>query len=1170
MKTKLINGRFLFGKRLLKIVMKTFIFLLCTTIFALSPSNAVSQNSKVKIDKDMVLTVDEVFDLIMDQTDYKFFYEEGIFKDLPKVALKKGTIRTSKLLNQSLSQGNLDIAVTSNNAIIIKEKTQNNQQLVVSGTITDENAQPLAGASIIEKGTTNGAQADFDGKFNITVTNASSVLEISYLGYTTQDIVVGDQTTINVVLKEATSALDEVVVVGYGTQKKVNLTGAVGYVSSEVLEDVPIANTTEGLQGLLPGLNLNFSSGEPGRSASINIRGWNGLGAKQGPLVLVDGAVGNIDYLNPQDIESVSVLKDAASAAIYGARAANGVILVTTKKGKKGKTRVDLSTTISFNRPGNMPKMLSSSQHIEAMQETGFNWVFTGSPSVTMDDWLNFVKLHEQDPVNNPSILILKDWENRHLFVANTDWAGALVKDQAMQQKHDFSISGGNDNITYRASLGYLEQEGVFKVGEDKYRRINANLSLNAKTNKWLEFDFLLRYSNLYKDEPNQYGSQEAWHNLYRMPTWRPIKNDMNRVWTWDAASNQYVITEQTPSNRYVWDNNPIAYIDEGGRDIYKTNDFVMAISPTIKISDKLKLKGDFLYNPNFYQNNWYWKTITFEIWKQDHLANYVTAPSRYNQAHTNRFHFNINTYAEYENTFGKHYVKGMVGYNQEWREWESTRGTYVNILKPDQPYVATGDPEAGLGADHWAVRGGFFRANYIYDDKYLLEVNGRYDGTSRFPKEYRFGFFPSFSLGWRASQEQFMDFSENWLSDLKFRFSYGELGNQNIGLHAFESVLNTSDRIGITINGTRPNGISLPGGLPASPNVTWETSKTTNYGVDMAFLNNRLSTSFDYFVKDVEDLLTQPTNNFPNLIGASVPSINFASIRSKGWELNVNWRDNIDDDFSYRIGVNVSDFTGEVTKVDNPTNSLNASFYEGQVLGEIWGYETEGIFQSDAEAEVAWQGGTNDQSALAPIQWQAGDIKYKDLNGDGVIDRGDLTTDNPGDLRVIGNSSPRYRFGIDASAEYKNFDFRMFWQGVGKRNFVPSRTEFFPLSSRYENIQEWQLDYWTPENPDAYFPRAQVENGGYNKVTQTRFLQNAKYIRLKNVTIGYTLPKDILDKMGVDRFRIYVSGQNLWESHGLYGPHMDPEGTDGYWGAGTGKTYPFQRTYALGLNVSF
>ncbi|MDO5979019.1 TonB-dependent receptor [Flavivirga spongiicola] len=1174
---KIIKEMLFYDISKISLKMKLTSLLFIVSLFYMKADNSYSQNTKISLDMESVKIM-TILEKIESLSEFRFLGNENVINDFRLVTIKANKKRIRKILDELFKGTYITYKVIDRQIVLVKEAKLNKtvpreridyiQGQPINGTIKDASGIPLAGATVIEKGTQNGTQTDFDGKFNLTVKDTNASLLISYIGYATQEISVNGITVFNITMQEDASELDEIVVVGYGTEKARNITGSVGYVSGKVLEDRPIANLSEGLQGVLPGLNLNFSGGEPGKQASINIRGWTGF-TKGEPLVVIDGIPGDLELLNPTDVASVSVLKDAASASIYGARAANGVILITTKKGKNTQMKVNISSTISIQKPTNLPEFAKSSDYVQALQDGGLtNFTYWyNSPSVTMDQWIDFIKLREQDPDKYPKLLLRKE-DGRFLFTGSEDYVGTLIKKSTHLQKHDFNISGGNDKATYYASVGFLDQKGVLKFGNDKYTRLNANLSLTLKPKKWIDLDFRLRYSNTHENSPTQYGSQEVWNNIYRTPQYRALKNDENKIWQWNDATNQYEVTAYEPTGNYIWDNNAIANLDKGGRDIQRRNDFVLTFAPTFNIGKNLKIKSDFTYNPSFYQRNLYWKEIDYEILEPGNITNYVTGDDRYNKDVDYDLYYVFNAYAEYEKTFGtKHYFKALAGYNQEWKEFEHTGATQRDILVRDIPEVTIGERTSRFGADHWAVRASFYRFSYVFDEKYMIKTTGRYDGTSKFPKDGRFGFFPSVELGWRVSNESFMDFSEDYLSNLKFRVSYGSLGNQALaggGNHPYEPFLNIDDEISYSIAGARPPGVTIPGTLPAAGNITWEESKTKNFGVDIGLFANRFNLNFDYFIKDIDGLLRRDV--YSELLGVSGPQENLASVRNKGWELSLGWRDKIGE-VSYFINGNLSDFKGVITKVDNPTRVLSR-LYEGQVLGEIWGYVSS-IFQTDEEAATANPGGSNDQSVWrSGGGWQAGDIKYHDLNGDGVVNRGDITADNPGDLKVIGNSSPKLRYSFTLGADYKGFDFNMFFQGVGRRDFRPNTGVFQPVSSKWGNhLRSWQLDAWTPENTDAYLPRY-TTGTGYNFSTQTRFLQNASYLRLKNLTLGYSLPQAVIEKLGMTKLRVYFAGQNLWETTKLKVP-WDPEATDGF-NSGSGKSYPFQRSYSFGVNLTF
>ena len=1163
MKIKLHCGRSLIRKRLLLSIMKTFIFLLCTTVFSLTTENTFSQE-KIKIDKDQLMSVDQVFEIIQEQTKYAFMYPENFFNDVPKIELKKGEISLNDLVKLSIPKSKLNFKLTEDNVIVFSEHVKTQEvdieidQQQITGIVTDNSAVPLPGVNILKVGTTTGTQTDFDGNYVINA-NKGDVLEFSYVGMKTVTITVGDDNVINVILNEDAAQLEEVVVVGYGTKKKINLTGAVDAVTAkEIVEDRGVANVGEALQGRLPGLNIDYGSGDIDATPRINLRGVTGLDDEDtslsaSPLILIDNIPSTIEVLtqmNPEDVESISILKDASAAAIYGGRASFGVILVTTKTGKNKKFTATVNSYVRLSRQTEFPEFANSYQHMLNVNTALAN---AGNSVRFDDDLLASVRAYHQDPANNPIDEIrnpVYDADGNviggdYRFYGTTDYMDLVYKRALYQTKHDLSFSGGTENTSVYASFGVLEDEGLFKIGNEERQVYNMRVNTTSQLNDWLQIGTRVAYVKRKFDAPLQSGRfGNLTKNTYFQRVYHPLINPGNGLFT----------------------NHTIAYLANGNRDIYEDDDITLNLNAKIDLSKNLSLNGSFAYKSNIGLNT--------EVNPANTVAdNGVTfpiailwdiIPTSYVRERTRTIRDNVlDLYAQYDNTFGeKHNVGVLVGFNQQNTQEKAYAVRRNDLVSESVPSLnlASGDITIGQDAAQRAIRGAFYRANYDYDGKYLLELSGRYDGSSSFAKDVRFGFFPSGSLGWRVSKENFMESTKNWLSDLKFRVSYGELGNQaGASDFAYIANLGSDAQPDILIDGDWPLVVTAPGLV--DPGVTWESVNTLNFGLDAAFFNNRLGATLDVFKRETIGIRVGSTPA-PGLLGADTPIRNSADTESKGWEATLSWRDKIGDDFTYGIRVNVSDDRAFVTRAEfNPLGFLS-NFREGQEVGEIWGFETEGLFQTQADADEAMAGGSHDQTDLHGGQWFAGDVKYVDLNGDGKIDDGLGTENDPGDLKVIGNARARYRYGINLNASYKGFGFEAFFQGVGKRQFMPNDGSFFPYQSTFHNAQLWQLGtWWTPDNPDAYFARLTDRNNARNRQTQTRFLQNAAYIRLKSLSITYKLPQSVLDKLPITGLTLSLNGRNLWEAHKLK-PTFDPEG-------GQGLQTPFRRTYTLGLKVN-
>ena len=1028
-------------------------------------------------------------------------------------------------------------------------------QQSITGVVSDEQG-PLPGATIVVKGTSNGVTTDFDGNFSIKASEGD-VLVVSFVGFQNQEITLSsNQDVVNVALSPD-NELDEVIITGYGSQKKVNLTGAVAAVSGEVLDDRPIVNVGEGLQGVIPNLNIEIRNGDPTTSPDFNIRGFESINGGS-PLILVDGVPMDLGSLNPNDIASVSVLKDASSAAVYGARAAFGVVLIETKKGKKGKVNATFTSEFSWGKPIMFFDPIDDPYQYALARNTA-NIRTNGSP--TFDDvYVANAKAYSENPSLETAWNVV---DGSLQYVGYNDFKNIYLRDWAPQQRHNLSVSGATDTSNYYVSLGFLEKKGWINNDEKNidYDRYNLLAKVSYKINDWIEMDTRALITVEENDEPHFYNwdvNINSFARLGHRPTSFP---DL-----------PYYLTpgDRPQFEQYIGMNflsvNPLAYLEQGGRDLLHQNDIVATQGVTLTPAKGLKIRAEF--SPNYT----YIRTEDQRT-KVKGLANFdlnslrieegFSATDYLENRNDSRFYYVFNAYADYtyEPENSDHWAKVTVGFNQEQGQRQYLRGKAYSLITSQITNInaTTGAQEVYSGADHVSLRGVFYRLNYIFKDKYILELNGRYDASSRFPKEDRFDFFPSISMGWKISEEPFMAGASAWLDNLKVRASYGELGNQLLGndFYPYIPTLGSSTSSYLLGAGSRAPYVS-PAGL-VSPDLTWETVASSNFGLDFAILNNRLDVSFDLFSRMTKDMLMNV--EYPSILGTNAPKTNAADLKTTGWELSARWKNKINKDWSYGLTLALSDSQSEITKFENPTNSIVSGEYRvGQKIGEIWGYRTPGFFQTDDEvADYA------DQSQLGN-NWRAGDLRFLDLNGDNVISEGNLTTDDPGDRVIIGNESLRYRFGINLDLKYKNWSLSSFFQGILKGDYFPPTgnwNAFWPYNAGHA---EWYYitDSWSPENPNAYFPAPHIGyNDKKNYHVNDRYLQDASYIRLKQLTLRYDVPQNIVDIIGVSNLSVYYSGQNLWEFTNMRKP-LDPEVRPTLT-----QEYFKNRTHAFGVKIS-
>mgnify|MGYP002544950227 FL=1 len=1028
------------------------------------------------------------------------------------------------------------------------------QNIQVKGNLVDGTGEPLIGATVKVKGNASvGAVTDLDGNFEIRV-KANATLFVSYLGYKEREIAVRGRAIIDSIqLSADNQVLDQVVVVGYGTQKKANLSGAVAAVDGKVLQDRPITNIGQGLQGVVPNLNITMNNGgAPGATSSFNIRGNTSLNGGS-PLVLVDNVQMDANLVNPDDIESISVLKDAASASIYGARAAYGVILITTKKGKKSdKPTVSLSATGYWQSPALTFHNVNSMQYLTMMDEAYQN--DGGSGHYFKSQVYQYAEDYFNGKYDSPVFFDTAYDTYKYGYCGNTDWWDELYK-TSFSQIYTANISGGNDRTTYYASVSMNDQGGILKAGDDKYNKYNANVNISSNITKWLNVS--AKIAHTYTDELHPTGGTTAMNSTAYsgLSSYSGMmKGDLSPLMPVKHPDGHYA-----GQGSYT---NPVAIMEQGGNAQYKQNDLWMTGAVKITPIKGLVINADYTWNfygkssnqhvQNFYDYTAVPGTENYYPW---------TNPSSVTVTNNDDYYNAFNAFAEY--TFSlkeKHNFKVMVGYNQENKHKKYHYAGRKNLIDSSNPSLnlAYGDMAMNGSETHWSVNGFFARINYDYKGKYLLELNGRYDGSSKFPHGDRYAFFPSASVAWRVSEEKFWEPIRGWFDNFKLRASYGSLGNQALdesryGNFPYLATYGINTKYGALLNGTRPVAVSVPGLVSAS--FTWETVNQIDFGFDASFFGGRLNTSFDWYRRNTKDMLTAG-QALPAVLGTSVPQENAADMKTVGWEVSLEWNDRLSNGFGYHIKGVLSDYQASITKFSNPTKLLG-THYVGEKLNEIWGYVSNGLFQSDEDAKAA------DQSYLSGGSWGAGDVKYEDLNNDGKIDIGKNTLDDSGDRKIIGNSTPRYSYGITAGFDYKGFDFEMFWQGIGKRDYWLGGSQFWGFTDEWCTPLTSSLDYWTEDNRDAYFPRLHHYgvNGGNHQVS-TRYLQNAAYLRLKNVVLGYTIPRSITEKVKISRLRVFVQGENLLTFTPLIDSY-DPETLNN-------MTYPINKKISVGLNLTF
>lgn len=1084
-------------------IMRISTLLLFVCIFASYASDLSSQTAKVNI-ANTRMTIGDFIKQVEKETGYMFVYNKGEIDANRTVSLKKGNNTVGDCLNRIFDGTGVSFVFDDGYVVLTKHSqtqaavSQQSGKLV-KGAVTDESGLSVIGANVFIKGTTVGTITDMEGNFSLEVPSDNDILVISYIGYVEQQIPVKNRKNWSIVLKEDAQNLDEVVVVGYGTQRKGNIATAVTTIKSDVLQNRPVQTVGEALQGQIPGLSVT-AKGAPGESPKLQLRGSSVLKSDNSsePLVLVDGVPADFNFLNPEDIESINVLKDAASSAIYGSRAANGVLLITTKRGKMGKPTFRYNGSVGVNTPMYMPQSISSAEYARIKNEAERNMGRT--PIYTDEDISKFA--------NGTDL-------NRY---PNTNWLDLAIQN-SVATRHGLEASGGTEKVRYLVSAGVDHQTGIFPNTQQNVFNVRSSTDISITKKFGISFD--IRYQLRDMDALN---NQE---DIYK----QLIQADPTMVAYYTDGSYGY-----NPG----FFTNPLVPLYEGGQKYTNRHEASGIFKLDYEIIDGLKFTG--IANVKYTFKNeesrarkvFYKNYFTQEVFENG--ENSFSDRRDYNA------YYNLQALLNYKKSFGIHNLDILAGYQQESEnsDWlKGARSGYpTDIIWELNPGPKDNWSNDGNG-EHWALASFIGRINYDYDNKYILSLSMRSDASSRFAKGSRWSTFPSVAAAWRISQESFMKGIRSWLDDLKIRASWGQTGSATgLGLYPSYTLISTG---GLILNNTYQQIASLK--TIGNQELTWEHSDMLNFGLDVKVLNSRLNFTGEYYIKNTKDILLEMP--VPLEYGFGKPNMNVGEVRNKGWELSLSWNDRIND-FGYSISGNLSDNRNEVVDLGDtgPWKGSNTYTEVGLPFNSIYGYESMGLFQSDEEV------------ANAPFQnsnTAAGDIRYKNQNGDDKIDANDRV--------VIGDPNPHFLYGVNLGFDYKNFDLNMFFQGIGQKDRVIMDNFVRPFYD--SSIFEHHLDYWTPENTGAKYPRILNKDDGTHNYQQSDYwMINAGYFRMKNLQIGYTIPREILRPAGFDRVRVYFSANNLFTVSDFV-PGMDPESEKSV-------SYPFARTYSFGLNVQF
>ena len=1100
------------------------------------------------------VSLEKVFKTIKKQTGYSVVCSGELLQGSRPVTVTANNIPLETFLQQALGGQSFEYSI-ENTTIFISRRypavampsdwqpnvsetdvyKNENPPITVRGRIINEDGHPVV-ASVMVKGTNRGVTSNEEGDFILTGVDAQATLVITATNIEKAEWKINGKTQLSITVKTAANSLNNVVVIGFGSQKKSNLTGSVATVDKRLLENRPVTNAVAALQGAAPGLTITRLSGQPGKEGfDAQIRGFSSINGTNTALILIDGVEGDLALINPNDIESVSVLKDAAASAIYGAKAAGGVLLVTTKQGSMGQLTLTYSGLTTMNRAYGIPEKIHSWEEAEMLNEA---WQNAGSnPQYTQQE-IEWMKDPSVDYVVSPSN------PGRYDYYYDLNQVDMLLKKSSFSQSHNVAVRGGSDKTQYLFSMGYFGQEGIFKIGSDNTKRYNARMNVNTKLNDIFSLDSRISYSQMHTFNPSDDISEDygLFMNIYQLGSSYPI-------YLPNSDNTKYARTNSGPKTYQILKDG--GYGEETRRNLdglftLKAENFIRNLS--------LRL----IYSPQLYFLDFdsFDKTISFyDIGPEP--ARYLFNPNGISKTRSLQARTNIQGLADYDFSLAEnHRFHVLAGYQYQYYKFNSaTAGSNALIVANVPSLNLSGDPTVPSTASDDiqvnALISYFGRLNYNYAEKYFFEATLRNDASSQLAPGNRNQYFPSLSAGWKLDRETWFAQAFPFFNVFKLRASWGKLGNSNVlGNYDYVSMLRAGPYY--PFNNARNN--SFYQAVLASPDKTWETIETANGGLDIGLFNNRFNASFDYFVRKNNNMLV--ALNAPATLGLTPNASNSAKLKTVGWEASAGWRDQVSS-FNYWINLNISDNQNKIIKYDGQNviaQGLNMVI-EGMPINSIYGYEAQGYFMTQDEAlNHAFQ-----DSRTGP-----GDLKYVDKNKDNRIDGGSNRPDDHGDLVYIGNTSPRYTFGANLGVEWKGIDLSALIQGVGKRNIEIYPYVVVPFVESWR--QPWKInqDYWTPNNPNALFPRLYLE-GTQNTVASTKWIQNAAYIRLKNLQIGYTLPQRMTKIVKIQKARVYFTGQDIWEKTKMWYKYFDAENPNN-----AAYNYPFFRSYAIGLNVTF
>ncbi len=1109
---------------------------------------AHSQDGKLDLNVQNV-SISEVFEEIEDNSAYRFFYDNDL-EDLSKeVTISTRQEEIAVVMRTLLEGTNLTYIVRDNFILVQLKSAKSNAQSMtrqksISGTLTDENGEPLPGVTVFVKGTTNGTITDMDGKYIVPDVPVGATLVFSFIGMLSQEVEVGNQTTMNVIMLEETVGLDEVVVIGYGTQKKVNLTSAVQTVDAKDLENRPVKSVTEMLSASVPGLNITTASGAPNADSKLNIRGFTGFNASGTPLVLVDGVPQDIDLVNANDVESISVLKDAAASAIYGSRAPNGVILITTKSGKKGqKMQINFSADLIVSSPIGLPETVNSDVNATFRNNQRYNSLL--SPLWNQEAIDRMTQYINGEITTTNIILPNGKYGGVYEYNANNDQMDNAFRDNVLNQKYNVSINGGSEKTTYYASIGFIDNEGVYDSPIDWMKRYSALVKINTDITDWLSVGVSSKYGRQQSSRPR------IWRNGQNDGNFFDAVGSFTSLPSYDdnGSPNEFSILPNLTGASGSFDNT--------NDDLWLTGQF------ELKLIKGLSIKSDYTWNTNHqFDNN---TSFVFNSWDADGTPK----PSRRSpsindieERSKNKHYHNLNLVATYNLQINKHDLTLLTGYNEEELKFNSLYGYNSLFYTNSIPSLSTtyGDPKVDDAIYAWATQGYFGRLSYNFRGTYLLDINMRYDASSKYSPDTRWAFFPSISAGYNVARENFWPLKDH-VNMFKVKASWGKLGNNTGSNYAYLPTMGTGINDKVLLDGGRLPYVTMPGIL--ADDLTWTKPRTIGFGVETAALNNRLKFEYDWFQRTVFDQ-QGPAEQYSEVLGTAPPKRNNAVSETRGWELMMSWSDRAFNltgaPIRYSVRAGVSDYIGYVVEYEsNETGVRNNTWTPGQVFGELYGYTYGGIGTSaeDFQNTVLWRNGW----------FYPGDFNFSDTNGDGLVNTGQGGYwYAQGDRKFLGYTYPRYKYHIALNASWKGLTVSALFDGVGKQK-VYTRNKYVMVSRNFYTVQQAELGgTWNLNNKDAFFPRSYDKN--YNQIWERnandKYVHNLAHLRIKNINLSYKIPTSIVSKLRLRSLSVNISGENLGMIYyKSWAKHYDPIQFEKNF-----ATYPPSRIFSLGVKV--